>query len=99
MPERLLLKELSRYNIGTWADVIYRNALLHPNQEAFIYKGNRITFSQFNARVNSLIHALHKMGVNKGDVIGILSWNCLGYVEVYGAAMKGDLLPHHLTPG
>jgi acyl-CoA synthetase (AMP-forming)/AMP-acid ligase II len=32
------------------------------------------------------------MGVKKGDAIGILSWNCLGYVEIYGAAMKGGFI-------
>lgn len=69
----LLLKELSRYNIGTFADIIYRNALLYPDKEAFICGAERITFSEFNARVNSLIHALGSMGVKKGDVIGYLS--------------------------
>jgi acyl-CoA synthetase (AMP-forming)/AMP-acid ligase II len=83
------LKELCRYNIGTYADVIYRNALLYPNQEAFVYKLKRITFSGYNARVNSLIHALQAMGVKKGDVIGILSYNCLEYADFYGAAWKG----------
>jgi len=98
MPKRLLLKELSRYNIGTWADVLYRNALLHPDQEAFIYKDKRITFSEFNARVNSLIHALQAMGVKKGEVIGILSWNCLEYADVYGAAMKGGFIASPFNP-
>jgi long-chain acyl-CoA synthetase len=92
MLKRLLLKELSRYSVGTWADIICRNALFYPNQEAFVYGDTRITFSGFNTRVNKLIHALHKMGVKKGDVLGILSWSCLGFAEVYGAAMKGGFI-------
>jgi acyl-CoA synthetase (AMP-forming)/AMP-acid ligase II len=98
MSKRLLLKELSRYKIGTWADIIYRNALLYPNQEAFVYGDTRITFSQFNTRVNKLIHALHEMGVKKGDVLGILSWSCLQFVEVYGAAMKGGFIASPFNP-
>ena len=98
MSERLLLKELSRYNVGTWADIIYRNALLYPNQEAFVYGDTRITFSEFNTRVNRLIHALHEMGVKKGDVLGILSWSCLQFVEVYGAAMKGGFIASPFNP-
>jgi|GEM_PF-5491470 len=35
MTANYILKELCRYNTGTWADIIYRNALLYPNQEAF----------------------------------------------------------------
>jgi acyl-CoA synthetase (AMP-forming)/AMP-acid ligase II len=89
MAPRLILKELSRYQIGTYADIVYRNALLYPDQEAFVYGVERITFAEFNARVNSLIHALRSVGVKKGDRIGILSWNCLEYADVYGAAMKG----------
>jgi len=89
---RLVLKELCRYKIGTYADIIYRNALLYPDREAFICGSERITFSQFNARVNSLIHALWSMGVNKGDGIGVLSWNCLEYADVYGAAFKGGFV-------
>jgi len=98
MSKRLLLKELSRYNIGTYADIIYRNALLYPNQEAFVCGTERITFSEFNVRVNNLIHALHDMGVRKGDVIGILSWNCLEYADVYGVAMKGGFIASPFNP-
>ena len=92
MTDKLILKELCRYNIGTFADIICRNALLHSDEEAFICGPQRITFAQFNARVNSLIHALCSSTVKKGDVIGILSWNCLEYMDVYGAAMKGGFI-------
>ena len=44
MPKKLLLKELSRYQLGTFADVIYRNALLHPDREAFICGLSNISF-------------------------------------------------------
>ncbi len=98
MKERLILRELSRYAIGTWADIIYRNALLYSGEEAFVYGQERITFAQFNDRVNRLIHALHSMGVKKGDGIGILSWNCLEYCDVYGAAMKGGFIISPLNP-
>jgi long-chain acyl-CoA synthetase len=98
MPKRNILSELSRYQIGTFAHIIHRHALLYPDQEAFVYGSERITFSEFNARVNSLIHSLQAMGVKKGDVIGILSWSCLGFVEVYGAAMKGGFIASPFNP-
>src|SRR4030043_816744 len=98
MSKRLILKELSRYNIGTFADIIYRNSLLYPDKEAFVYGDTRITFSEFNTRVNKLIHALHEMGVKKGDVIGILSWNCLQFAEFNGTAMKGGFIASPFNP-
>ena len=98
MAEKFLLRELCRYPIGTWADIIYRNALLHGDQEVFIYKDERITFAEYNARVNSLVHALQALGGKKGDGIGILSWNCLEYADVYGAAMKGGFVVSPVNP-
>jgi long-chain acyl-CoA synthetase len=92
MTAKLLLRELSRYKVGTYADIIYRNALLHPDREALIFGSERVTFAEFNARVNSLIGALQSMGVKKGDVLGVLSWNCLDYIYVFGAAMKGGFI-------
>jgi len=98
MTERLILKELCRYNIGTFADIIYRNALLHSDEEAFVYNSKRVTFAQFNAQVNSLIHAVWSIEVKKGDGIGVLSWNCLEYMDVYGAAMKGGFIISAFNP-
>ena len=98
MGSKLILRELSRYRVGTYADIIYRNALLYSDEEAFKYGTETLTFAEFNARVNRLIHALHSMGVRKGDVLGVLSWNCLEYAEVYGAAMKGGFIASPFSP-
>jgi long-chain acyl-CoA synthetase len=98
MSHRLLLKELSRYKIGTFADIIYRNALLYADKDAFIFGKKRTTFSEYNARVNKVVRALQGMGVKKGDVIGILSWNCLEYADLYGAAMKGGFIASPFSP-
>jgi long-chain acyl-CoA synthetase len=98
MPEKLILKELCRYRRGTFADLIYRNALLYSDEEAFVCGGRRITFSQFNRRVNRLIRSLWRSGVRKGGVIGILSWNCLEYTDFYGAAMKGGFIASPFNP-
>ncbi|MFC2012616.1 AMP-binding protein, partial [Chloroflexota bacterium] len=98
MPERKILKELSRYKIGTYAYLLHRHALLIPDREAFVYGSERVTFSEFNSRVNSLVHALQALGVNKGESIGILAWNCLDYVIVYGAAMKGGYILSRFNP-
>jgi long-chain acyl-CoA synthetase len=98
MSHRLILKELSRYNIGTYADIIYRNALLRSDKEAFIYGSKRISFAEFNDRVNSLVNALTSLGLKKGDGIGLVSWNCLECTDVVGAAMKGGFIVSPFNP-
>jgi len=92
MTKKFILKELARYNVGTYADIVYRNALLYPEDVAFKCGSESATFSQFNGRVNSLVHALQSLSVRKGEVLGVLSWNCLEYTDVYGAAMKGGYI-------
>jgi acyl-CoA synthetase (AMP-forming)/AMP-acid ligase II len=99
MAGKLILKELSRYAIGTYADIIYRHALLLPDKEAFICGGRRITFSRYNGRVNSLVLALQAHGLRKGDGIGVLSRNCLEYTDVFGAGMKGGFIVSPFNPG
>ncbi|PKN29992.1 MAG: long-chain fatty acid--CoA ligase [Deltaproteobacteria bacterium HGW-Deltaproteobacteria-21] len=94
----LLLKELSRYPIGTFADVVYRDSLLYPDRTAFVCGSARVTFAEYNSRVNRLIRALHTLGLRKGDVVGILSWNCLEFADLYGAAMKGGLIASPFNP-
>ena len=98
MSGKLILRELCRYNRGTFADIIYRNALLYSSHEVFVCGAERVTFARFNNRVNRLVHALRSLGIEKGDVIGILSWNCLEYTDVYGAAMKGGFIASPLNP-
>ena len=98
MSDKPILKELCRYRIGTFADIIYRNALLHADEEAFVSGLQRITFSQFNARINRVIRSLHRYGVRQGEAIGILSWNCLEYAEFFGAAMKGGFIASPFNP-
>jgi acyl-CoA synthetase (AMP-forming)/AMP-acid ligase II len=98
MTEKRVLRELSRYPIGTFADIIYRNALLYPDDEAFVCGGRRVSFRSFNDQVNRYVHGLRAAGLRQGEVIGILSWNRIEYCEVFGAAMKGGFVLAHFNP-
>jgi long-chain acyl-CoA synthetase len=98
MAPKTLLKELSKYNIGTFADIVYRQSLLRPDKVAYIYGKEQLTYARFNAKVNRLVHALKKLGVHKGEPIGLLSWNCLDYAIIYGAAMKGGYIISRFNP-
>ena len=70
----------------------------HADRLAFVYGPQRITFSEYNSRVNRVIRALQSMGLEKGDGIGILSWNCLECTDVTGAAMKGGFIVSPFNP-
>ena len=59
-----------------------------PDREMIIFEAKRMTFSQVDDRVNRLVNALMKLGIEKGDRIGILQVNCNEYIEAYFAAAK-----------
>jgi long-chain acyl-CoA synthetase len=73
----------------TLRDMINDNARKYPGKTAFIFEGKRHTFKQVNERINSLANALADLGVEKGDRVGILAYNCSQYFEVFGLAKFG----------
>ena len=59
-----------------------------PERDCIVFEEKRWTYVQVNERVNQLANALAKMGVDKGDRIGILHVNCNQYIETYFASTK-----------
>jgi long-chain acyl-CoA synthetase len=98
MSKQMMLRELSRYNAGTFADILYRNALLYQDDEAFVYGNERITHSEYNAAVNKIIHALQKLNVDRSKPVSILSWNSLPSVIAYSTTLKGKYIASMLNP-
>ena len=72
----------------TVGDLLVRQALAGPDRIAVEDGTRRLTYAEFNERVNRSAHALAALGVRRGDRIGILSENRAEYVELLGAAAK-----------
>lgn len=74
-------------NIGMIAQ---RNAKRFPDKIALVDANvdRRVTWAQFNERVNRLAHALLAKGLRKGDRMAIYSRNCLEYLELFFACAK-----------
>jgi fatty-acyl-CoA synthase len=77
LARRLLLGEL-----------IARNARKFPDKEAVIFDDTRLTYREFNGRINRLAHAFQEMRVGKGDKVALLMLNCNQYLECYFALGK-----------
>ena len=69
-------------------DIPGRNAGLYPDKTAIIQGDIRVTFSQFDERVNRLANAILGLGSMKGDRIAVLHHNCYQYIELYFASAK-----------
>lgn len=64
------------------------SARQYPDKIALIHERVRVTYSQINARANSLAHYLIGSGVRAGDRIAILFDNSLEYVLSYYGVLK-----------
>jgi len=84
-PETIQAELARRLLLG---EIIARNARKFPEKEAVIYGDTRLTYRQFNARVNRLAHALMDIGIKKGEHVAIFSFNSNQYLETYFALAK-----------
>jgi len=83
-------------NIGV---VVSRNAKRYPNKIGIVDASvnKRITWREFNERVNCLSNALLDLGLKKGDRLTIYSRNCLEYFEFYYACAKTGVIGQPLN--
>ncbi len=72
-------------NVGT---ILTRNARYRPDHLAVIFEDQRLTYREFNRRVNKLANTFLEMGIVKGDKIATILPNCLEILEIYWAVDK-----------
>jgi long-chain acyl-CoA synthetase len=69
-------------------DFIVRNARLHPDREAVVFKETRLTHGEYKARCDRLAAGLLREGVAVGDRLGVVAHNSDEFLVLYGAAAR-----------
>ena len=69
-------------------ETIVSNVRKYPHKEALVYGKTRLTYKQFNTRINHLAHALIDIGIKEGSKVAILAFNCNQFLEAYYALGK-----------
>ena len=69
-------------------DAITANARWHAHKTAIICGDRRLTWSQFNARVNRVANGLLGVGVGKGDKVAVLMPNSIEAAETMCGILK-----------
>ena len=69
-----------------WGDVLERNALLYPQQEAVVFEGRRYNQREFAALVRRSAQALAALGLARHGRVAILAKNSPEYLALYLAA-------------
>ena len=72
--------------------LINRAVREYPDKTAVVYDGARRTFREFDERVNALANGLLKMGVRKGDRVGMLLTNRPEFIEIDFALAKTGIV-------
>jgi long-chain acyl-CoA synthetase len=72
----------------TFYDLINRNAVCFNHRQAWseVDDQRTLTFAEYKEQVDQLANGLQKIGVQKGDRIGVLGKNSLEYFLLYGAS-------------
>ena len=63
-----------------------------PDKEAVADLYRSLTYREWNERCNRLANALLDLGLKKGDRIAFIAFNCIEWMEVYGALAKNGLI-------
>jgi len=74
-------------NIGAF---LTKRARRSPRQEAVVdlANGQRLDYRELNGRANAMADALSQRGVRPGDRVGLLTYNCVEFVESFFALAK-----------
>ena len=78
--------------------ILSRQARFRGEHDAIVCDSERLSYSEFDARVNRLSNALTAAGIGKGDKIATVLPNCLEMLDVYWAAAKTGAVVVPLSP-
>jgi acyl-CoA synthetase (AMP-forming)/AMP-acid ligase II len=76
---------IQRVNVG---DMLTRSAARAPGDTAVVEGARRWSYAQFNALANRTAHALHSLGLVRGDALALMSTNNAEFLAVYYACAK-----------
>ncbi len=78
--------------------LLSRHARYSPEKTAVVCGECRVSFADFNARVNRVANALLGLGLHRGDTIATILDNSIEVLEIYHAVAKTGLVVVPLSP-
>ncbi|MGA2835591.1 MAG: long-chain fatty acid--CoA ligase [Acidimicrobiales bacterium] len=69
-----------------WFGVLAHHAVRAPDKVLTVFEGTETTYGEMARRSRTLAAGLHDRGVGRGDVVGLLSYNCPEFLETVFAA-------------
>ena len=75
-----------------FGEIVAMNAYVSPDKVGARDLTRSLTFRGWNDRSCKLANALVGLGLEKGDRIAVLAYNCLEWMEIYAAVAKAGLV-------
>jgi fatty-acyl-CoA synthase len=69
-----------------WFAVLAHHATRAPDRAITVFEGETVTYGEMAARSAALADGLHALGIGRGAVVGLLSYNCPEFLETVFAA-------------
>lgn len=76
----------------TLSDAVATHARLRPNKLAVRDSRRELTYGTWDERATRLGAALRRLGLAKGDRVGVIAYNCLEWMEIYAAMARAGLV-------
>ena len=76
----------------TVADAVATHARLHPHKIGARDSRRALTFVQWHDRATRLANGLRAQGLDKGDRVALLAYNCVEWMELYTALARAGLV-------
>ena len=78
--------------LNTLSDAVATHARLNPGKLAVRDSRRSLTYAQWHARTERLAAGLRGLGLDKGDRVAVLAYNCLEWMEIYAALARAGLV-------
>ena len=79
-------------NLPTIADAVATHARLSPNKLATRDSRRSLSWAKWHDRATRLAAALRKLGLAKGERVGVLAYNRIEWMEIYVAMARAGLV-------
>jgi fatty-acyl-CoA synthase len=77
---------MAEWQAQVLSDVLSRNAELHPDREALVIAGRRLTYGELRERVQEVAQGLRALGIRRGDHVAVCMGNSIEWVQFFYAA-------------
>src|SRR3954468_20016798 len=76
-----------------WFAVLAHHATRTPDKAITVFEGETTTYAEMAARARTLAGGLSERGVGRGDVVGLLSYNCPEMLEtIFATSYLGAIV-------